>query len=159
MSTPTPTAARPKRVEKSQQPTPVSSARGVLVPRPGWAEVVRHVAWLTATPAEEIMSRCRRRDLVDARNLVCWLAHRYLNMSWVEIVEHMGKNPTGHSTALMAGRRQQKVLDWTQRQIYLAAEALLVQLKAEEAATTQSPPLAAPVLETTAETPATAEAH
>ena len=41
----------------------------------------------------------------------------------------------------------------------MPAEALLVQMKAEEAATTQSPPLAAPVLETTAETPATAEAH
>jgi hypothetical protein len=40
----------------------------------------------------------------------------------------------------MAGRRQQKVLDWTQRQIYLAAEALLVELKAKETASTPPPP-------------------
>jgi chromosomal replication initiation ATPase DnaA len=111
------------------QPAPPPPAS--LGQRMAFSRLVQVIGELAGVAPTTICGRDRSTGAVQAREIVCWLAHRYLSMSYPEIAEALGRNETAHATAIQATRRWDAKLR-RHRPLFEAVEATLTQLQQEE---------------------------
>ena len=111
----------------------VEAAKLVPVPLTS-ADVLRAVACVTGYSVDELRGDRRFRDLVRARQVVCWMARTRLGLSFPQIGHRIGRD---HTTVLHAACLIDRLLaegDERVAQIVDAADRVLAQRRWRDAA-------------------------
>lgn len=119
----------PRRLRRKRK----APERAVMLPLTS-ADVLRAVACVTGYSVDELRGDRRFRDLVRARQVVCWMARTRLGLSFPQIGHRIGRD---HTTVLHAACLIDRLLaegDERVAQIVDAADRILAQRRWRDAA-------------------------
>ena len=119
----------PRRLRRKRK----APERAVMLPLTS-ADVLRAVACVTGYSVDELRGDRRFRDLVRARQVVCWMARTRLGLSFPQIGHRIGRD---HTTVLHAACLIDRLLaegDERVAQIVDAADRVLAQRRWRDAA-------------------------
>jgi chromosomal replication initiator protein len=84
--------------------------------------VLSIVSYYTGISQQDIIKKCRKREIIFARHLVCYFSRKFTNLALASIGEHFGGQD--HTTVLNADRKIKGFLDIKDPQTCEAVETI-----------------------------------